>query len=304
MARHFLSIFDLSKSDFKKLFKRAAQLKAQKKAGKSHKTLKEQSIGMIFEKLSTRTRVSFEVAINDLGASCLYMNPSDMQLGRGESIADTAKIISSYLDGVIIRTYEQDRIEEFAKHSTVPVINALTDLGHPTQIVSDLFTIVEQGKKLKKIKLAYVGDGNNIVNSFIGAASILGINLSIATPKGYEPDSDVLKKAGEKGNGTIEVLSDPKKAAEDADVLYTDVWVSMGQEKETKKKQRIFKPFQINNELLSLAKGDVIAMHCLPAHKGEEITEEVLEGPNSVIYEQAENKLHMGKAILEMFLKN
>ena len=304
MARHFLSIFDLSKSDFKKLFKRAAQLKAQKKAGKSHKTLKEQSIGMIFEKLSTRTRVSFEVAINDLGASCLYMNPSDMQLGRGESIADTAKIISSYLDGVIIRTYEQDRIEEFAKHSTVPVINALTDLGHPTQIVSDLFTIVEQGKKLKKIKLAYVGDGNNIVNSFIGAASILGINLSIATPKGYEPDSDVLKKARENGNGTIEVLSDPKKAAEDADVLYTDVWVSMGQEKETKKKQRIFKPFQINNELLSLAKGDVIAMHCLPAHKGEEITEEVLEGPNSVIYEQAENKLHMGKAILEMFLNN
>ena len=302
MAKHLLSIFDLSKRDFNRLFKRAAQLKKEKKAGKSHKSLKNKSIGMIFEKLSTRTRVSFEVAINDLGASCLYMNPSDMQLGRGESIADTAKIISSYLDGVIIRTFEQERIEEFASNSKVPVINALTDLGHPTQIAADLFTIIEQGKKLNRIKLAYVGDGNNIANSFIGAASTLGINLWIATPKGYEPDGDFLDKAKENG-GSITITNDPKGAAQNADVLYTDVWVSMGQEKETKKKQRAFKPFQINDNLLSLAKKDAIVMHCLPAHKGEEITEEVLEGPNSVIYDQAENKLHMGKAILEMFLK-
>ncbi len=303
MPRHFLNIFDLSAKEFKTLFKRAAQLKKGKKAGKKQEVLKRKSIGMIFEKLSTRTRVSFEVAINDLGASCLYMNPSDLQLGRGESIADTAKILSSYLDGVIIRTYEQERIEEFAENSSVPVINALTDLGHPTQIAADLFTIVEAGKKLNKIKLAYVGDGNNIVNSFIGAASILGIKLSIATPKGYEPDSQFLKKAQEIRNGNIEIVNDPKKAAENADVLYTDVWVSMGQEKEAKKKQKIFKPFQINDDLLSLAKPDAIVMHCLPAHKGEEITKEALEGPNSVVYEQAENKLHMGKAILEMFLK-
>jgi ornithine carbamoyltransferase len=304
MPKHFLSIFDLSKSDFKKLFKRAAKLKKEKKSGKTQDVLKKKSIGMIFEKLSTRTRVSFEVAVNDLGASCLYMNPSDLQLGRGESIADTAKILSSYLDGVIIRTYEQERIEEFAKYSSVPVINALTDLGHPTQIVSDLFTMVEAGKKLTRIKLAYVGDGNNIVNSFIGAAAILGINLCIATPEGFGPDSEVLNRAKEIGNGNITIVNDPKKAAENADVLYTDVWVSMGQEKETKKKQNIFKPFQINDELLSLASSDAIVMHCLPAHKGEEITEEVLEGPYSVVYEQAENKLHMGKAILEMFLKD
>lgn len=302
MAKHFLSVFDLTKKGFEFLFKRASELKAEKKADKRNRALEGKSIGMIFEKLSTRTRVSFEVGINDLGANALYMNPNDMQLGRGETIADTAKILSSYLDGVIIRTYEQERIEEFASNSSIPVINALTDLGHPTQIVSDLFTITEQGARLSDIKLAYLGDGNNIANSFIGAAAILGFNLTIAAPRSYEPNPEILNKAKSARNEGIEILSDPQEAAREADVLYTDVWFSMGQEKDPSKLTAL-RPYQINKEMLSIAKPGAYVMHCLPAHRGEEITDEVMEGPNSIIFEQAENKLHAGKAILEMFLK-
>lgn len=302
MSRHFLSIFDLTKKDFKRLFKRAAELKAAKRAGKSGHPLKGKSIGMIFEKLSTRTRVSFEVAINDLGAGALYMNPSDMQLGRGETIADTAKILSTYLDGVIIRTFGQERIEEFAENASIPVINALTDAGHPTQIVSDLFTIKEHGTKISDMKLAYVGDGNNIANSFIAAAAILGFNITVASPPGYEPDPEVLRRAKHTATGNIDVVNDPAVAAGGADVLYTDVWISMGQKK-TQAKLKAFKPFQINKELVSIAKPGACVMHCLPAHIGQEITQEVFDGPGSIILSQAENKLHMGKAILEMFMK-
>lgn len=304
MERHLLRITDLTKKELNSLFKRASKLKAEKKSGKPRHILQGKSLGMIFEKLSTRTRVSFEVAINDLGAHPLYMNPSDMQLGRGETVADTAKILSSYLDGVIIRTFEQERLEEFAEHASIPVINALTDLEHPTQIISDLFTIKERGIDLKKMKLAYIGDGNNIVNSFVGAAGILGFHLSIATPKGYEPDLKKLNRGTASEHSNVETLSDPAEAASGADILYTDVWVSMGQEKETAKRKKIFKPYQINKELLSLAKPGAFVMHCLPAHRGEEITEDVADGPNSIIFEQAENKLHVGKAILEMFMKD
>lgn len=303
VPRHFLKIKDLTRKEFYDLFKNASELKAEKKSGKQRSTLKGKSIGLVFEKLSTRTRVSFEVAIHDLGANSLYMNPDDMQLGRGETIGDTAKILSSYLDGVILRTYEQDRIEEFAEYSSVPVINALTDLEHPTQIVSDLFTVMENGIDLENMKIAYIGDGNNIVNSFMGASTILGFKLSIATPEEYEPDITTLNDGGKAEYPNVEILNDPKKAAAGADVLYTDVWVSMGQENETEKRKKTLKPYQVNKELLTHAKPDVLVMHCLPAHRGEEITSDVADGPNSIIFEQAENKLHVGKAVLEMFMK-
>ncbi len=303
MPRHFLRISDLTKKELESLFKRTAKLKAEKKSGRMRPSLKGKSIGLVFEKLSTRTRVSFEVAISDLGANSLYLNPNDLQLGRGETISDTSKILSTYLDGVILRTYEQERLEEFARSAGVPVINALTDLEHPTQIVSDLFTIKEMGLDLGKMKFAYIGDGNNVANSFMGAAAILGFRLSIATPRGYEPDTCSLSVKGPLGKAEIEILNDPAKAAAGADVLYTDVWVSMGQEKDAAKRKKIFRPYQINSELLSHAKKRVFVMHCLPAHRGEEITNEVADGPNSIIFEQAENKLHAGKAILEMFMK-
>lgn len=303
MPRHFLRISDITKKELNSLFKRASKLKAEKKAGKIRASLKGKSIGLVFEKLSTRTRVSFEVAISDLGANSLYLNPNDLQLGRGETISDTSKILSSYLDGVILRTYEQERLEEFTASATVPVINALTDLEHPTQIVSDLFTLREAGLDLGNMKFAYIGDGNNVVNSFIGAAAMLGFRFSIAAPRGFEPDLKALSKTMSLGNADIEIVNDPARAASGADVLYTDVWVSMGQEKDAKKRKEIFRPYQLNKKLLSCAKKGAFVMHCLPAHRGEEITDEVADGPNSIIFEQAENKLHMGKAILEMFVK-
>lgn len=303
MPRHFLRISDITKKELNSLFKRASKLKAEKKSGRIRTSLRGKSIGLVFEKLSTRTRVSFEVAINDLGANALYLNPNDLQLGRGETISDTSKILSSYLDGVILRTYEQERLEEFAASATVPVINALTDLEHPTQIVSDLFTLRETGLDLGKMKFAYIGDGNNVVNSFIGAAAMLGFRFSIAAPKGFEPDLKALSRIMTLGNADIEIVNDPARAASGADVLYTDVWVSMGQEKDAKKRKEIFRPYQLNKKLLSCAKKGAFVMHCLPAHRGEEITDEVADGPNSIIFEQAENKLHTGKAILEMFVK-
>jgi ornithine carbamoyltransferase len=300
MPRNFLRISDISKEDFEHLFRRSAELKAAKNAGTATHTLAGKSIALIFEKLSTRTRVSFEVAINDLGANSLYLNPNDLQLGRGETVEDTAKVLSSYLDGVILRLFEQQKLEEFAKHSTIPVINALTDLGHPTQIVADLFTIKEKGLDVGNMKLAFIGDGNNVANSFIGAAAVLGFKLAIATPRGYEPD---LSSLGFSGEG-VEVTNDPDEAVSGADVIYTDVWVSMGQEEGTDKRMKMFRPYQVNGELLAKASKDALVMHCLPAHRGEEITAEVADGPQSIIFNQAENKLHAGKAILEMFMKD
>lgn len=298
--RHFLSIFDLKKNEIESLIERAFSLKEEKKKRLSNSSLSGRTIGLIFEKLSTRTRASFQVGINDMGAHAIFFSSRDMQLGRGETVADTAMVLSSYLDGVIIRTYGQERIEEFAKHSSVPVINALTDLEHPCQIISDLFTIKEAGVDIEDMKLAYFGDGNNMANTFIGVASIMGFDLAIAVPKGYEPHQAILEKANKAAGSRIEITNDPAVAAKGSDVLYTDVWVSMGQEDE-KKKLEVMRPFQINGDLIAKANSGALVMHCLPAHRGQEITAEAMDGANSVVFTQAENRLHSGKAIIEYF---
>lgn len=301
MGRNLLAISDLKKKDIKKMIRRAGELKELKKQGESPKSLEGMSVGLLFEKQSTRTRLSFETGLFDLGAHAVYMNPADTQLGRGETVADTAKILSSYLDGIIVRTYGQENLQELADNSAVPVINALTDLEHPTQIISDLFSVSEQGIDPENFKLAFLGDGNNIANSFIVASAIMGFDISVSVPQGYKPDSEILGKAVSLGNSEIEVTHDPEEAVRDADVIYTDVWVSMGEEG---KGTSVFKPFQVNMELLSFCRKDPVVMHCLPAHRGEEITEEIIDGPKCVAFTQAENKLHAGKAILEFCLQD
>ncbi len=303
MTRHLLSIFDLEKTEILEILDRTKKLKENKLRHQYDHSLRNRSVGMIFEKLSTRTRVSFEVGINDLGAKCIYMDPRDMQLGRGETISDTSRVLSSYLDGVIIRTFGQERIEEFAFSSSIPVINALTDQEHPTQIISDLFSIQEQEIDIENFKLAYIGDGNNIANSFIAAAAVIGFSLSIATPTGFEPDRHIIERAKKK-NVDLELTSEPNEAVASANVIYTDVWISMGQQKEKEKVHKTFEPFQVNRELASHADPECIIMHCLPAHRGVEITDDILNSEKSIVFTQAENKLHSGKSILEFFMGN
>jgi len=300
MKRDFLTLWDLSSQEINLLLKRAIELKSGKDLHKC--PLIGRSIALLFEKASTRTRVSLEVGIYQLGAKAIYMNPKEIQLGRGETIRDTAKVLSRYLDAIVIRTFSHDMLIEFASNSSIPIINGLSDLHHPCQALADLMTILEKKGKLRDIRLAYIGDGNNVANSLIEAASRMGINLTIACPKEYEPDPDVLKRARASAKSEIVILRDPKKAVNGADVVYTDVWVSMGQEKETKTKKVKLKGYQINNKILSYAKKDAIVLHCLPAHRGEEITDDVLDGPQSVVIDQAENRLHTQKALLEFLL--
>lgn len=301
MGRNLLAVSDLKKNEIRGIIRRAGELKELKKQGGSSRNLEGMSVGLLFEKQSTRTRLSFEAGLFDLGARAIYMNPADTQLGRGETIADTAKILSSYLDGIIIRTYGQEKAVELAENSTVPVINALTDLEHPTQIISDLFSISEQGINPEKFKLAFLGDGNNIVNSFVAASAIMGFDLSVAVPRGHEPDPTIMGEAAEHGSSKIEVTYDPVSAVRNADVIYTDVWISMGEER---KSTDTFRPFQVNRKLLSLCSKKPLIMHCLPAHRGEEITAGVMDSPSCIAFTQAENKLHAGKAILEFCLQD
>jgi ornithine carbamoyltransferase len=282
------------------VIQRAIELKQGKDVNKC--PLIGKSVGLLFEKASTRTRVSLEVGIYELGGHALYMNPREIQIGRGETIHDTAKVLSRYLDAMIIRTFSHDTLREFSLYSSIPIINGLSDLHHPCQALGDLMTMMEKKKRLKGLKVAYIGDGNNVANSLIEASSLTGIVLSIACPKGYEPSKDILKKAREYPNCTITIFQKPEDAVSGADVLYTDVWVSMGQEKEGKKKKQLFRKYQLNKKMLSYAQKDAIVLHCLPAHRGEEITDEVIDGPHSVVFDQAENRLHTQKALLEFIL--
>ena len=307
MKTDFLVLSDFDEAWIKGLLTRAIELKQKQKTGGGGCPLIGKSIGLIFEKASTRTRVSFEAAIYQLGAHSIYMNPKEIQLGRGETVADTARVLSSYLDCIIIRTFEHERVEEFARNSSVPVINGLTDKHHPCQTLADLMTILEKKGRLEGVKIAYIGDGNNVANSLIEGASLMKMNISIACPEGFEPDPLILEEAMKKkksASSEIVVLNNPKEAAGRADVIYTDVWVSMGQEQEAGGKKNRFKNYQINDALLACAKPDAIVMHCLPAHRGEEITSGVMDGPRSAIFEQAANRLHTEKALLERVLSS
>lgn len=302
MKKDFLTLWDLSAEEIDMLLKRALDMKSGIDANKC--PLIGKSIGLLFEKASTRTRVSFEVGIYQLGAHPIYLNPNEIQLGRGETIPDTARVLSRYLDAIVIRTFGHDLLAEFAAHSSVPVINGLSDLHHPCQALGDLMTILEKKGRLKDIRIAYVGDGNNVANSLIEAAAVTGMNLTIACPEGHEPDPEVLERVRAVANSEIIILREPKEAVGRADVVYTDVWVSMGQEKESKKRKERFKDYQINSKILACAKKDAVVLHCLPAHRGEEITDEVMDGPQSAVFDQAENRLHAQKALLEMLLAN
>ncbi|WP_456400617.1 ornithine carbamoyltransferase [Persephonella sp.] len=302
MKRDFLNISDLNKGEILDLIDYAIYLKKDKY---KDQTLKNKSIGMVFMKPSTRTRISFEVGIYQMGGQPIYIQGSSTQMSRGEDIKDTGRVLSRYLDGLVIRTYSHKEVEELAKYFNKPVINALTDYLHPCQILADLQTIYERFGSIEKIKVAFVGDGNNVANTWIIASGLIGFNISVATPKGYEPSKSAVEEGmnlAKNTGGNIHITNDPVEAVKDADVVYTDVWVSMGQENEDEKKN-VFKDFSITEDLLSHASKNVIVMHCLPAHKGEEISEDVFERFSDVIFEEAENRLHSQKALMNLLFK-
>lgn len=302
MKKDILTIWDLTKDDADRLIKRGIKLKNIQKQGMDEKPFSGKSLGLLFEKPSTRTRLSFEAAMIQLGGTPIYISTETTQMARKEPVKDTARVLSGYLDALAIRTYSQDLLEQFAQHSSIPVINALTDMYHPCQVLSDVMTVVEKKGQYQGLKIAWIGDGNNMAHSWINAAAVLGLKLVLACPENYFPKPEILKKAAQHGIGQIDMTTDPALAVLDADVVNTDVWASMGMEKEAEKRKKVFSPYQLNQELLKKAKKDAIVLHCLPAHRGEEITDEVMESTQSVIWDQAENKLHMHKAILEALI--
>ena len=301
--KHLLKMLDLTSEEITELLNLADQLKYEQKNGIKHHRLEGKTLGMIFQKASTRTRVSFETGMYQLGGYALFLSASDLQIGRGEPVEDTARVLSRYIDGIMIRTFEQSEVESLAKYGSIPVINGLTDFCHPCQVLADLLTVREHKGKLQGLKMCYIGDGNNMANSLIVGGLKMGMTVSVACPEGYEPHEDVLNYAVPTGNFTL--CRDPKEAAKDADVIFTDVWSSMGQEGEAQQRRKAFEGiYQVNDELLSVAKEDCMVQHCLPAHRGEEITAEVFEAHADEIFDEAENRLHAQKAVLVKLMED
>ncbi|NLA30331.1 MAG: ornithine carbamoyltransferase [Methanomicrobiales archaeon] len=297
MKKDFLSITDIDEHELKNIVADAIRLKRLKSAGTAHELLRGKSLAMIFEKASTRTRVSFEVGMTDLGGHALFLNPQDMQLGRGEEVRDTARALARYVDAVMIRAYRHTSVEELARHSTVPVINGLSDAQHPCQVLADIMTLTERFGDLRDLKLTWVGDGNNVCNSWILSSPLTGMEIVVASPPDYRPDEALIDQARAAG-GRVRIVTDPEEAVRDADVLYTDIWVSMGDEEERAERLKALRRYTIDARLLAQAPSDALVMHCLPAHRGEEIADDVIEGPQSIVWDQAENRLHAQKALL------
>lgn len=302
MSKHLLRLWSFDKKQLLSYVNRAIELKREMRQGVRHQQLAGKVIGMIFEKPSTRTRVSFESAMYGLGGQVIYLSGRDTQLARNEPLKDMARVMARYVDGIVVRTYGQEVVEELGRFSDVPVINALTDLYHPCQILSDIMTVFEVKGDIEKLKIAWIGDGNNMANSWIEAASRIGFELILACPEGYDPDPDILSAARKEAVKPISIVRDPREAVKDADIVNCDVWASMGQEDEEVERLAVFQPYQVNEELLAVAKPGMTVLHCLPAHRGEEISDGVLEGPQCVAFDQAENKMHIHKAILEKHL--
>lgn len=303
MKKDFLALSDWSAAELEEMFTLCRDLKEKTRARIPHRLLEGQTLAMIFEKSSTRTRISFEVGMFQLGGHALFLHSGNTQMGRGEPIKDTARVLAGYCDGIMVRTYAQSVVEELAQWANIPVINGLTDLCHPCQIMADLFTVSERRSHYRELVYCWIGDGNNMANSWINAAAVLGFELRVATPRGYEPHAEVVARAEAVG-AKIFLTNDPREAARGADVLNTDVWASMGQEAEKAVREQAFAGYQLNDQLLGLAAGDCLVMHCLPAHRGEEITDAVIEGPHSVVFDEAENRLHIQKAIMATLMRD
>ncbi len=302
MKKDFVSIADYTREELEEIFELTRELKNKTKRGEEHHLCKGKTMAMIFAKPSARTRISFETGMYQLGGYALYLSPNDIGIGKREAVKDIARVVSRYNDIIMARLFDHAHMLELAEYATVPVINGLTDYNHPCQIMADIFTVLEHRGHLNDLKVTYIGDGNNIAHSWINLASKLPMHLVICSPSGYEPDAETLKRANDAGISQIEVIHDPVQAVKEADVVYTDVWASMGQEAEAEERRKIFMPYQVNARLMAHARKDALVMHCLPAHRGEEITDEVLDGPQSIVFDEAENRMHVQKAIIVKLL--